>query len=93
MIRISPVYVWINGSTKHAISDVASAARFLVYDWPEAAADHPLRRIAQQEALRLLENGGRPVAFENLFASALAAADVLAYDGEREAPAKKRKRR
>jgi len=77
MIPMRPITVWESGSTKRCITNVEGAARFLLDHWPERYADHPLRHIAQEAALDQLETGKRDIAFDNLFASACAAAGVL----------------
>lgn len=71
-----PISVWENGSTKRTISDVEGAAQFLLNRWP--TDDDPFRRIASEEALRLMERGGDTWPFRALFEHACFAAGILA---------------
>lgn len=71
-----PIHVWQNGSTRRTITDVEGAAEFLLGHWPDE--NDPFRRIASEEALRLMEAGGKVWPFRALFEHAAFAAGILA---------------
>ena len=78
MIPMRPVHVWESGGVMRILTTVESAAEFLTEKWPAAHRGSPLRLIAMETAIDLLERGGKPWAFRSLLTHAADEAGILA---------------
>ncbi|MDF2618606.1 MAG: hypothetical protein K0S00_1265 [Xanthobacteraceae bacterium] len=78
MIPMQPVHVWESASTLRALSDVESAARFLLERWPASYAGTKLHRAARASALNVLTGKGSTAVFRAAMVTAAKEADIYA---------------
>lgn len=72
-----PVHVWEGDATRRTLTDVESAAVFLLDQWPDGK-DGALHRAARVAALAVLDGRVPPDDFRRAFVLAAAHAEILA---------------
>ncbi|TSJ64626.1 DUF982 domain-containing protein [Starkeya sp. 3C] len=76
-VRMDTVHVWQRDATRRSLRDVASAATFLLMNWPRAFMDTDAHRAAQLAALYALDGHIAAVSFRAAFIAAAEEAGVL----------------
>lgn len=78
MPGMEPVWVWESATAQRRLDDVADAALFLLYKWPEDDMTSRAHHAARKAALSVLEGKGRVETFRAAFVKAAERVQILA---------------